>query len=435
VVDVQAQYIYTFAGNSFGAATGTGGYTGDGGQAKLAELYAPTGVFYDGAGNVYIADRGNNVVRKVNTAGVISTFAGTHVAGNSGDNGPADAAKLNMPFSVATDKSGNVFISDYGNNVIRKVNPTGTISTYAGTGTSGYSGDGGAASAARLSGPEGIAVDTSGNLYIADANNNAIRVVSTTGMITTIAGNGTGGHTGDGGPAVNATLNAPAAVAVNLYGQVFIADHFNNAVRMIDANGIITTVAGTGTAGFAGDNGPATAAQLHFPSGVAVYGFGPLYISDEGSNAVRMVNSSGVISTVAGNFTNGYAGDGGFATSAELSSPKGIAVDALNRLYVADYDNNVIRIVRSFTAVNQVTDNSGDLKVYPNPAKGYVTVEIPFTGSNATITLTDVLGRAVKQLANAGQKIVIATNDMPAGSYFVKAEAGSHVWREKIVVW
>ncbi len=189
----RAQIINTFAGNGFGAGTGVGGYSGDNGLAPLAELSGCSGVTFDGAGNVYITDLGNNVVRKVNGAGVISTFAGTGSIGYSGDGGPAVNATFRSPYGVAADAWGNVYISDRYNNVVRMVTPSGMISTVAGNGTQGYSGDGGAATAAQLFSPEGLAVDTGGNVYIADAYNNAIRVLYTDGTIGTIAGNGSAG--------------------------------------------------------------------------------------------------------------------------------------------------------------------------------------------------------------------------------------------------
>ncbi len=427
----EAQYIYTFAGTGYGASSGTGGYSGDGGLAKQARLNSPTGVAYDGIGNIYIADRANNVVRKVAVNGIITTFAGKDTAGYSGDNGQATAAKLNLPFSVATDVHGNVYISDGGNNVIRKVTPGGIISTYAGTGVAGYSGDMGPATAAMLNGPQGIATDSMGNLYIADANNHAVRKVWVGGTIGTIAGNGLNGYTGDGGSAVNARLYSPAAVAIDPLGQIYIADYFNNAVRKINGSGIITTFAGTGSAGYSGDGGSANAAKLRNPSGVAVFGFGPVFISDQGNNVVRMVNSSGIISNYAGMYTNGYTGDGWMAVSAQMSAPKGIAVDALNRLFIADYDNNVIRVVGANNAVQQVLNEAG-LKVYPNPAHGVVTVEVA-GGNKTTLTVTDLLGRTV------ATKIVenTTTIDMggfSAGSYFIKAVSGEAVYCGKIEV-
>ncbi len=435
--NAKAQYIYTFAGNGFGASTGTGGYTGDYGPAKNAELTACTGVAYDGAGNIYIADKGNNVVRRVGVNGVITTFAGTGTAGYSGDHGSAVSAKLNQPYSVAADIAGNVYIADYGNHVIRKVNTSGVITTYAGTGTSGYSGDLGPATGARLSGPQGIAVDSLGYLYIADANTSTVRKVDPSGGISTIAGTGSSGYTGDGTFATSAMLSGPAAVAVDPYGQVYIADYFNNVVRKIDTFGIITTFAGNITIGYSGDGGQATAAGLHSPSGVSVFGFGPVYIADQGNNAVRLVNSAGIITTVAGGYTNGYSGDGGLAALAHLSSPKGIAIDALNRLFIADYDNNVIRVVQAFTGTNNTSTEAG-IKIYPNPSHGSVHVALPATGSASVITITDVLGRTADTKtteATKTQHIVLTFNELAPGSYILKVVSGDKTDREKIEVY
>ncbi len=215
-------YISTFAGNGFGAGTGTGGYTGDGGMASAAQLNACTGIAVDGAGNIYIADRGNNVVRKVNTAGVISTFAGTGTAGYSGNGGPAALANLNMPSAVTTDAAGNVYIADNGNNTVRVVNTTGTIRNFAGNGAPGNSGNGDTAHLGSLNGPLGLAFDQAGNLYIADAVNNSIRMVSAgTHLLSTVAGTGLQGNSGDGGAATAATLYAPASVATDALGNVY----------------------------------------------------------------------------------------------------------------------------------------------------------------------------------------------------------------------
>lgn len=436
---LQAQYIYTFAGTGYGAGLGIGGHTGDGGPAKYARMNACTGVCYDGAGNLYIADMANNVVRKVATNGYISTFAGCDTAGYSGDLGPATAAKLNKPYGVASDHTGNVYISDRDNHVIRKVSVSGTITTYAGIGGSvGYSGDLGPATAAELNTPEGIATDSTGNLYIADFNNHAVRVVWVGGSIQTYAGTGTMGFSGDGGPARLARLHGPAAVAVDPLGTVYVADYYNSVVRKIDASGDISTFAGTGITGYSGDGGQANSARLYYPSGVAVFGFGPVYISDQGNNAVRSVSSSGVISTVAGTHTNGYTGDGGMAVVAEISSPKGIAIDALNRLFIADYDNNVIRVVRSNTAVNELNKKENGLTIYPNPSNGFVTIQLPVAGVASELTVTDVTGRVVdtKSIpANASAKFSYNTTGLPAGSYIVKLVSGGNTFREKLEVY
>ena len=248
---------------------------------------------------------------------------------------------MNVPIGVAVDSAGNLYIADSDNNRIRKVS-NGVIATVAGNGTPAFSGDNGPATSAQLSAPIGVAVDSAGNLYIADSSNDRIRKV-TNGVITTVAGNGTLGFSGDNGPAISATLNAPNGVAVDSAGNLYINDCGNYRIRKV-TNGVITTVAGNGTLGFSGDNGPATSAQLNSPSGVAVDSAGNLYIADFGNNRIRKV-SNGVIATVAGNGTQGFSGDNGPATSAELSYPEGVAVDSAGNLYIADTDNYRIRVL------------------------------------------------------------------------------------------
>ena len=239
--------INTIAGN------GTEGYIGDGGAAIAAELYYPYGVAVDGNGNVYIADEYNNRIRKVSAAGIITTVAGNGTAGYSGDGDTATLAELNHPVGVAVDGSGNVYVVDGQNQCIRKVSVTGIITTIAGNGTSGYSGDGGPATAAELWYPIAVAVDVSDNVYIADYGSNRIRKVSAAGIITTIAGNGTAGYSGDGGAATSAELYNPVGVAVDGSGNVYESEVNNNRIRKVSAAGIITTIAGNGTAGFGGD--------------------------------------------------------------------------------------------------------------------------------------------------------------------------------------
>ena len=336
--------ISTVAGNR------TASYGGDGGPATNAQLNSPWGVAMEGFGNLYIADAGNNLIRKVAVAtGIITTVAGNGAAGYSGDGGPAAAARLNQPVSLAADGSGNLYIADSMNNVIRKVTAaTGIITTVAGNSATGYSGDGGPASSATLTGPHGVAVDNSGNIFIADTGNNAIRKVSAaTGIITTVAGNGVLGYTGDGGQATNAELHSPDAAAVDQYGNVFIADIFNYVIREVAAaTGIITTVAGNGTMGGSGDGGPATKAQLGSPEGLAVDGSGNLYIADALYSVIREVAAAtGIITAVAGNGRHGYSGDCGPATSAELDYAAGVGVDGAGNLYIADTGNARIRLL------------------------------------------------------------------------------------------
>jgi hypothetical protein len=333
------------------AGTGTAGYSGDGGAAVAAKLSTPRGVAVDASGNIYISDYGNNRIRKVSVGtGIITTVAGTGMAGYSGDNGPATSAKLNGPRAITLDASSNLYIPDSANNRIRKVAVgSGTITTVAGTGMAGYSGDNGPATSAKLNQPYGVAVDASGNLYISDDSNNCIRKVAVgSGIITTVAGTGTAGYSGDGGPATAAELNQPYGVAVDASGNFYIGDAYNNCIRMVAAgSGIITTVAGNGTAGYAGDGGPATAAELNQPYGVAVDAWGNLCISDGANNCIRVVTkAAGIISTIVGTGTPGYAGDGGPDTAAELYTPRELAFDIPGNLYIADRDNSCIREVQ-----------------------------------------------------------------------------------------
>ena len=338
--------ITTYAGN------GTGAYAGDGGTATAAEINNPNGMCYDASGNLYVADEGNARIRKITPGGVVSTYAGNGTTGYTGDGGAATAAELTGPTGVAFDASGNLYILDGGTSHVRKVTPAGIISTVAGSGISGYTGDGGAATAARIFCPNGgVAIDPSGNLYIADNSNNRIRKVSTSGIITTFAGNGTSGYSGDGGAATAAELAGPRYILFDAAGNLYISDYGNNRIRKVTPSGIISTFAGNGTSGYTGDGGAATAAEINAPRGIYLDGGGNFYISDFGNYRVRKINSSGIISTIAGNGTSGYAGDGGNATAAELADPEGIVTDASGTVYIADGTNNRIRKINPGTAV------------------------------------------------------------------------------------
>ncbi|HYW48717.1 MAG TPA: hypothetical protein VE959_37985 [Bryobacteraceae bacterium] len=325
------------------AGTGAAGYSGDTGPATSAILLAPASVTVDSSGNVYFADTGNTRIRKIDTSANISTVVGTGVPGFTGDGGPAINAKMSLPTGVAVDSSGNLYIADSQNLRIRKV-ASGTISTLAGNGVSSFSGDNGPATQAQMNSPEGVAVDSSGNIYIADTNNHEVRRVTRDGTIARFAGNGTAGFGGDGGAAASAQLNAPEGLAIDSAGNLYIADTQNARVRMVTAGGAISTVAGNGTPGFGGDGGAATGAMLSTVTGVAVDAAGNLYIADLNNYRVRKV-SGGTIATVAGNGSQGYAGDGGAATSASLNLPRGVAVDAAGNLYIADSGNAVVRKV------------------------------------------------------------------------------------------
>ncbi|MEV5137457.1 RICIN domain-containing protein [Streptomyces syringium] len=327
------------------AGTGTAGFSGDNGPAVSAQMRHPYGIVVDSTGALYISEYNNHRVRKITTDGKISTIAGTGTKGFSGDCGPATAAQLNRPREVAMDSAGAIYIADSDNHRVRKITADGKICTVAGTGAAGFGGDGGPATAAQLDGPYGVAVDSTGTLYVAEYGNHRVRKITTDGKISTVAGTGTAGSDGDGGPAVSAKLNRPRGVAVGRAGDLYISDSENHRVRRITADGKISTIVGTGAAGFGGDGGPATAAQLDRPFEVAVDSTGTLYIPDIRNHRVRRVATDGKISTVVGTGAKGFGGDGGPAASAQLNNPIGVAVDRANSLYIADHANHRVRKV------------------------------------------------------------------------------------------
>jgi len=348
-VRVSGGIISTYAG------TGTSGYTGDGGAATSGRLNNPEGVTVAPSGDLYIADTDNNVIRKVAIAtGVITTVAGSGSPGSTGDGGAATSARLKAPEDVFVLLNGDFYIADTGNHEIRKVTAaTGIITTVAGNGSPGSSGDGGAATSARLNSPRGIAIAANGDIYIGDRSNNKVRkVIALTGTITTYAGTGAVGYSGDGASALLATLNRLQGLHLASNGDLYIADALNNVIRKVAAlTGIITTYAGTGTAGFSGDSGPATSARLNAPEAMHMNAAGDLYIADTGNNRVRKVDAAGTISTSVGTGTAGSAGDGGLATAAQLDTPRGIAVSSTGVYYIGDRNNHKIRKVTGSLAV------------------------------------------------------------------------------------
>jgi sugar lactone lactonase YvrE len=280
------------------AGTGVQGYDGDHGLATRALLNRPAGIALDGNGNLYIADSGNHVVRQVTTDGIITTIAGTGVAGSAGDGGPAQNAQLNIPVAVAVDGVGNIYVAEQAGARVRRIGPDGTIVTVAGTGVLGVSGDNGPATAARLNAPHGLAFDAKGNLLIAEGA--AIVMIRPDGTIARLAGNGPGGYSGDGGPATAAAVNWIWSVAVGPDGSVYGADPRDSVVRKITPDGRINTFAGNGVNGYTGDGGPATNASLRAPSSVVVDAAGNVYIADSDGNSIRMVTPDGMITTLAG---------------------------------------------------------------------------------------------------------------------------------------
>ncbi|MFI5140720.1 MAG: T9SS type A sorting domain-containing protein [Bacteroidia bacterium] len=338
-IAIKAQIITLFAGDT------SMGYAGDGGAATLAKLNNPTQASFDAAGNLYIADQNNRCVRMVNTAGIITTIAGTGVQGYTGDGGQATAALLGGPTGVTPDGLGNLYVADYNNNVIRKIDAAGIITTVAGNGSTTYSGDGGPATAASLNAATAVAFDATGNMYIADNRNYAVRMVNTAGIITTVAGNGIAGYSGDGMAATSAQLTYPLGVLVDAQDNLYIGDTYNNVIRKVNTAGIISTIAGNGTGAFGGDGGMATNAKLNTPAGMCFDAAGNFYIADQGNHVIRKINTAGIISSIAGDTSAGFAGDGGIATHAKLNAPGTVVINNANSMYIADVGNNCIRRV------------------------------------------------------------------------------------------
>lgn len=342
----QSGTIQTVAGN--GAAT----FSGDGGAATQSALNVPVDVAVDRAGNIFIADQFNHRIRRVAANGTISTVAGNGSAGYSGDGGPATDAQINTPTGVFVDDGGTLFIADVGNQRIRRVDLSGRgiITTVAGNGAKGYNGDGINPTTASFYNPVRVAVDSSGNILIADQSNHRIRRIQPGGFITTIAGDGAGtpsrgGFSGDGGQATAASLNNPTALAVSGSGVIYFSDQVNQRIRRIAIDGTITTIAGNGSAGFSGDGGPATSASLNYPGGLALDVAGNLYVNDDLNFRTRRIAIDGTISTIAGNGSASFSGDGGPATAASLNGNFGITVDLLGSVVIADSVNNRIRSI------------------------------------------------------------------------------------------
>jgi len=381
------------------AGTGEAGYSGDGGAATSAKLYTPTGLAFDTNGNLYITDFRNHVIRKIDSNGNISTFAGTETEGLTGDGGAATSATLNNPYDIVFDSNGNLYIADQDNSRIRKVDTSGNISTFAGS-AKGYAGDGGAATSAELDTPSGVAFDSNGNLYISDWNAHVVRKVDTNGNISTFAGTGTSGYSGDGGAATSAKLSYPWGIEVDPSGNVYIGDYGNYLIRKVDTNGNISTFAGTGASGYSGDGGAATSATFKNPENTLWYnnnlyipdskalrkidssgnistiagGDGKvyngdnilastarinlprnmwmdkndnLYFADQTADRIRKIDANGIITTVAGTGVGGFSGDGGAATSAQMNDPRGVTGDNAGNLYISDQSNSRIRKVDS----------------------------------------------------------------------------------------
>ena len=403
------QVINTIAGN------GQAGGTGDGGAAVSAQLFFPTGIAADANGNLYVADSANHRIRKITPAGVILPFAGNGMIGSSGDGGQAANATFNQPQSVAVDPIGNVYISDTGNHRVRKVAPSGVITTVAGTGADGFAGDGGPAIQAQLNLPFQVATDSAGNLYIADSSNRRVRKVTvSTGVISTLAGDGRVGTGGDGGQATQAQFLLPYGVTVDRSGVVFILDAFDARIRRVATNGTISNYVGTGNFGYRGDGGPATSAEIDPQSFITTDADGNLYIADLFNHVIRKVTATtGIISTVVGNGLGGFGGDGASPRNAQLAFPNDVAFDRAGNMYIADLNNQRVRKIVSAGSLKSVASVSaasfqGEVLASDMIAAAFgqnlatgveigTTVPLPTTLSNTSVRVRDALG--VERLA------------------------------------
>jgi len=327
------------------AGSGNNGFAGDGGPADQAWLETPNGVAIGSDGSLYISDSANYRVRRVTPDGIISTVVGTGEQGYSGDGGLAELAQLSNPTDISVAPDGSLYIADFSSSSIRHVTPDGIISTVAGTGVGGFSGDGGPANLAQLAAPISVISGSGGSLYIADTYNHRIRRVSADGIITTVAGTGIAGFSGDGGPAINAMLWEPSDIALGLDGSIYISERKNHRIRRVTLDGIITTVAGTGSRGFSGDGGAASMAQLFGPSGIALSLGGDLYIADTGNSRIRRMTPNGMITTIAGTSNWGYFGDGGPANQAWFTDAVDVSIAPDGSIYISDQYNSRIRRV------------------------------------------------------------------------------------------
>jgi len=416
--------ITTVAGN------GANSSTGDGGPATSASFH-PNGIALDNAGNLYISDLATNVIRKVSAGGIITTVAGNGKIIFSGDGGPAINAALQLSSNhngIAVDNAGNLYIADYGGNRVRKVDTSGIIRTIAGNGKLGFSGDGGPAISATLLHPSGVAVDNAGNVFFSDSLNARIRKVSADGTISTVAGNGAFGSSGDGGPAVNASLFLPDSVALDSAGNLYVADQNSYTIRKINTAGIISTIAGNGTFGFSGDGGLATNAALAGPYSATVDNAGNLYIADYGNHRLRKVDQAGIITTIAGAGGSGNGiGDGGPPSSASLV-PADMATDAAGNIYIADFGNNRIRKITIGAKVPGLSVNAG--AVYFSAVAGgntpvsqillistTGTSQLGFAVTASTTTGTGWLTASVAGGLTPANLTISVTNSMPVGTY------------------
>ncbi len=443
--NIQAQIITTYAG------TGSQGNAGDGGPATDASLNWPGGVATDATGKVYIADFWNARIRVVDPAtGIISTFAGNGSPARSGDGGPASAAGINFPIWVTIDHHGNMYIAcdsltdpytmHYVNSgeYIRKIDTAGIITTIAGNGTITHNGDGIPATSEGFYYIRSIAADDSGNLYIGNIKSR-LQKINKFGIINTVAGTGLWGFSGDGGPASAATVTDVHGIAFDHSGNIFFSDAGNNRIRKINHLGIINTIAGDTSFGYSGDGGPVTAAKINYPSAMAMDDSGNIFFSDLENYLIRKISHTGIITTVAGNRTHGFSGDGGPADSAQINMVYAIALDQYNNMYLADVGNEDIRMVCahcSGEAVPSIPEkNYHHLLITPNPNSGTFSFSLPYSSAMPVqVTISDIFGRLIKEFTTTTNKETPVTISAPPGIYFLTSVSEAGRQTDKIFI-
>ncbi|HTB31164.1 MAG TPA: T9SS type A sorting domain-containing protein [Bacteroidia bacterium] len=423
------------------AGDGLAGFAGDGTSAITAKFDTMQFIAVDDSENIYVADAQNNRIRKVyKTTGIIATIAGTGTPGWTGDYGAAVHAEIYYPVAIALDNASNIYFTDNGNGIVRKITKsTGVINTIAGDGNGGNTGDDSLATKATFLSPEGIAVDNAGNVYVGDAGNNRIRVIRSDNNIYAYAGSGAKGYAGDGGPAIAAEMNTPLGITVDNNGNLYIADWLNDVVRKVDNSGNITTFAGiAGNNAATNATGPATAVPISSPTDVKCDVSGNVYISDVGTSIIREVNvSTNIGVAVAGNTISGFGGDGGQALAAELQYPLGVAVDNSSNIYIEDLLNFRVREVNSYIVGIENILASGKFAVYPNPANSNLTIVFPdnYNASNNALEILDVTGRSIvnSPLTIHNSQMSVDVSTLPSGMYFIKIGNGNSSQLEKFI--
>jgi hypothetical protein len=424
-LSVKSQIITTIAGG--------GAVLGDGGLAVNAILNNPGGIVFDKFGNLYIAEGSGNRVRKISNTGLITTIAGTGISGYNGDGIPATNAKLHNPFGLDVDTLGNIYIADCGNYRVRKVDVnTGIISTVVGIGVSGYNGEGMQATTAMITQPNDICFDRHGNLYITDPANYRIRKVNTLGVISTFAGDGTSGNSGDGGPATLAKFTLIYGIKADKYDNIYVADWSDGKVRKINTTGEINTIAGTGLLTYNGDNIPAINANI-VPIRLVLNSLGELFITDYTNFRIRKIDTFGVIHTVAGNGVSGYSGDGELAINAKLNGLNGLSVDSCDNVFVSSHFTRIRKIEFNSDCIptsvkDENTNHNVSVKLYPNPTNREVTIE---GKAISNVTVRNMMGQVVfEQAYKKSDKVMVDISHHPPGIYMVRV---NNVWVGKVV--